>query len=86
MGTDPVDPAITTCMLFTPANRLDRYEKGVATGVDGIVIDLEDAVPLAEKTPREPRSSTTFERKVEYPRIDRLSARSASTTSTRWRG
>ena len=46
MSTDPVDLAITTCMLFTPANRLDRYEKGVATGADGIVIDLEDAIPL----------------------------------------
>jgi (S)-citramalyl-CoA lyase len=49
MSTQPLDFAITTCMLFTPANRLDRYEKGVASGADGAVIDLEDAVPLAEK-------------------------------------
>ena len=49
MNAEPVDPTITTCMLFTPANRPDRYEKGMATGADGVVIDLEDAISLAEK-------------------------------------
>jgi citrate lyase beta subunit len=36
-------------MLFTPANRPDRYEKVPPTGADGIVIDLEDSVSLEEK-------------------------------------
>jgi hypothetical protein len=37
------------CILFTPANRPERFEKAKLTGADGIVIDLEDAITLAEK-------------------------------------
>lgn len=36
--------------LFVPGNRPDRVDKAVQTGADMVVIDLEDAVPLAEKT------------------------------------
>ncbi|WP_417252613.1 HpcH/HpaI aldolase/citrate lyase family protein [Castellaniella sp.] len=35
--------------LFTPGNRPDRFEKALASGADAIVLDLEDAVPPAEK-------------------------------------
>jgi citrate lyase beta subunit len=49
MNPKPMEPTTITCMLFTPANRPDRYEKGVATGADGVVVDLEDSIPLAEK-------------------------------------
>lgn len=35
--------------LFVPGNRPDRIEKAFGTGADVIIIDLEDAVPLAEK-------------------------------------
>ncbi len=35
--------------LFVPGNRPDRYEKAARSGADAIVLDLEDAVPLAEK-------------------------------------
>lgn len=38
-----------TTWLFCPANRPDRYAKAFASGAPGVVIDLEDAVPLAEK-------------------------------------
>ena len=37
------------CILFTPANRPERFEKAVAAGADVVIIDLEDAVPPAEK-------------------------------------
>ncbi len=37
------------CILFTPANRPERFEKAKLTGADGFVIDLEDAITLAEK-------------------------------------
>lgn len=35
--------------LFVPGNRPERYDKAVSSGADAIVLDLEDAVPLAEK-------------------------------------
>jgi len=36
--------------LFVPGNRPERVDKAVQTKADMVVIDLEDAVPLAEKT------------------------------------
>lgn len=35
--------------LFVPANRPNRYAKAAGSGADTIIIDLEDAVPNAEK-------------------------------------
>ncbi|MAE09194.1 MAG: CoA ester lyase [Bacteroidetes bacterium] len=40
---------LSRCILFTPANRPERFAKGKQTGADGIVIDLEDAISLAGK-------------------------------------
>lgn len=36
-------------LLFMPGHRPDLVAKGVASGADAIVLDLEDAVPVAEK-------------------------------------
>jgi citrate lyase beta subunit len=38
-----------TALLFTPGTRPDRFEKTVASGADGIIVDLEDAVPASDK-------------------------------------
>ena len=35
--------------LFVPGNRQDRVDKAVRAGADAVVIDLEDAVPPAQK-------------------------------------
>lgn len=35
--------------LFVPANRPDRFAKAFASGAHAVIVDLEDAVPLAEK-------------------------------------
>lgn len=35
--------------LFVPANRPDRFAKAYESGADAIILDLEDAVPPAEK-------------------------------------
>ena len=35
--------------LFAPGNRPDRVEKAIGLGADVVIIDLEDAVPVAEK-------------------------------------
>jgi citrate lyase subunit beta / citryl-CoA lyase len=32
-------------LLFVPGNRHERFQKAVASGCDGVVIDLEDSVP-----------------------------------------
>ncbi len=44
-----MDLHVIRTMLFTPANRPERFEKAKLTGADGLVIDLEDAVSLSEK-------------------------------------
>ncbi len=41
------DAALT--YLFVPGNRPERVAKALASGADRVIIDLEDAVPLAEK-------------------------------------
>jgi citrate lyase subunit beta/citryl-CoA lyase len=35
--------------LYVPANRPDRFDKACAAGADAVILDLEDAVPAAEK-------------------------------------
>jgi len=35
--------------LFVPGNRADRFDKACAAGADAVILDLEDAVPPAEK-------------------------------------
>jgi len=35
--------------LFAPGNRPDRAEKAIGLNADAVIIDLEDAVPIAEK-------------------------------------
>ncbi len=45
-----IKPNLCRTVLFTPANRPDRYEKaGTMSAADGVVLDLEDAVPLPDK-------------------------------------
>jgi len=36
-------------MLFVPGNRPERFEKAVSAGPDVVIVDLEDAVPEADK-------------------------------------
>lgn len=40
---------LARCMLFTPANRPERFEKAKELGADGIIIDLEDSISLLDK-------------------------------------
>ena len=35
--------------LFVPGHRPERFEKALAAGADAVILDLEDAVPAAEK-------------------------------------
>ncbi|WP_236796221.1 CoA ester lyase [Amycolatopsis sp. GM8] len=36
-------------LLFVPGDRPDRFDKAVASGADGVIVDLEDAVADADK-------------------------------------
>lgn len=36
-------------LLFVPGNRPERFAKALASGADAVVLDLEDAVPAAER-------------------------------------
>src|SRR5579863_2815341 len=36
--------------LFVPGNRPERFAKAYSSGADAVIIDLEDAVPPAERT------------------------------------
>ena len=42
-------PAAARTALFVPGNRPDRFAKAAAAGADLVLIDLEDAVPAADK-------------------------------------
>src|SRR6478672_3740457 len=35
--------------LFVPGNRPERFDKACAAGADAVIVDLEDAVPSADK-------------------------------------
>ena len=41
--------AAAVSYLFVPGSRPDRYEKALGSAADAVIIDLEDAVPSAEK-------------------------------------
>jgi citrate lyase subunit beta/citryl-CoA lyase len=41
--------AVARSYLFVPGNRPERYDKAMGAGADAVIIDLEDAVPEAEK-------------------------------------
>ncbi len=36
-------------LLFVPGNRPDRFDKAIGSSADAVIIDLEDAVPPAQK-------------------------------------
>ena len=41
--------AASRSLLFVPGNRPERFAKAIASGADAVVLDLEDAVPPAQK-------------------------------------
>ncbi len=36
-------------LLFTPGSKLDRLPKAVASGADGVIVDLEDSIGVGDK-------------------------------------
>jgi citrate lyase subunit beta / citryl-CoA lyase len=61
--------------LFAPGNRPDRAEKAIGLGADAVIIDLEDAVPIAEKESSRPLVKDVLEKHTGqrmYVRINAL--------------
>lgn len=61
--------------LFVPGNRPDRVEKAIELKADAVIIDLEDAVPIAEKATSRPYVSEALKRhpgKRLYVRVNAL--------------
>jgi len=44
-----IAPLTIRCLLFVPGNRPERYAKALASGVDAVCVDLEDAVGPDQK-------------------------------------
>ena len=42
-------PPLPRSYLFVPGNRPERFDKACAAGADAVIVDLEDAVPFADK-------------------------------------
>jgi citrate lyase subunit beta/citryl-CoA lyase len=49
-------------LLFMPGHRPEQVEKGIASGADALVLDLEDAVPEADKRTARDRVAESIER------------------------
>ena len=49
MGSTPDASLRLTALLFTPGSRPERFAKAGASAADGIIVDLEDAVPVSDK-------------------------------------
>ena len=47
--TITMTPTLHRSYLFVPGNRPERFDKACATATHAVIIDLEDAVPAAEK-------------------------------------
>jgi citrate lyase subunit beta/citryl-CoA lyase len=66
-------------LLFVPGHQPERYGKALASGADAVIVDLEDAVPAADK------GTATQALRDAWPRLDaarvliRINAR-----GTRW--
>ncbi len=61
--------------LFAPGNRPERVEKALGLGADAVIIDLEDAVPIAEKESSRPLVKELLDKhpgKRMYVRINAL--------------
>jgi hypothetical protein len=41
-------PKFPRSLLYVPGNRPDRFPKAAASGADAVILDLEDAVPVAD--------------------------------------
>jgi citrate lyase beta subunit len=70
------DAALVRAWLFCPGTRPERFAKAVATGADAVIVDLEDAVPAAQKAAAREHAVSwlTAERTADAARCLRVNA------------
>jgi citrate lyase subunit beta/citryl-CoA lyase len=61
-------------LLFTPATSPRRVEKAFTCGADGVIVDLEDAVAVAEKPQARKHAAELLARRREVPAYIRVNA------------
>lgn len=44
-----MDLSISPALLFTPGNKPERFSKALVSEANGLILELEDAVPLEDK-------------------------------------
>ncbi|WP_428491914.1 HpcH/HpaI aldolase/citrate lyase family protein [Rhodopila sp.] len=66
-------------LLFAPGNHARRVEKALTLAADGVILDLEDAVAIAEKVAARPAVSAAFGK----PRTGKLYVR-VNALTTQW--
>lgn len=64
--------ALQRSYLFVPGNRPERFAKACATAAHAVIVDLEDAVPAAEKNAA--RAATKAWLSAEHPVFVRINA------------
>jgi citrate lyase beta subunit len=62
-----LDLSLVRSLLFTPADRPDRFAKGPTSGADGVILDLEDGVGLPAKPAARKAALAFFAHPVETP-------------------
>lgn len=68
--------------LFVPGNRPERVDKAVQSAADMVIIDLEDAVPLAEKAHTRHLVREKIEKHVNFPLMVRVNSPETGLTSS----
>ena len=61
-------------LLFTPATSPRRVERAFTCGADGVIVDLEDAVAVAEKPQARKHAAELLARRREVPAYIRVNA------------
>src|SRR5262249_37328784 len=67
MAKQMLDLSLVRSLLFTPADRPDRFAKGPASGAAGVILDLEDGVGLPAKPAARKAALAFFANPVETP-------------------
>jgi len=84
MTTSPLSCARS--LLFVPGNRPERFAKALASGADAVVLDLEDAVPVAAKAQAREAIAQAWSglQHAGVPLVVRINAGDAASPDVEW--
>ncbi|HEY4452140.1 MAG TPA: CoA ester lyase [Solirubrobacteraceae bacterium] len=67
MAISQTKPRQTRSQLYVPGNQPTWFAKGVATGADALILDLEDAVPIDSKASAREEVAAFLASRAEHP-------------------